>query len=59
MNKWLYKEEDDHPNVRLPLDQYGNGFKMLKNHDYEGTIGLGAHAQGIIEPIPSLENPEN
>lgn len=32
---------------------------MLQRHGYDGTIGLGAHAQGIIEPILPLEYPKN
>lgn len=30
VNNWLYKEESDNPSVKLPLEQYGNGFKMLQ-----------------------------
>lgn len=29
VNQWLYREEDDMTIIRLPLDQYGSGFKML------------------------------
>lgn len=55
----MYKEKSDTTNVQLPLEQYGHGFKILKCHGYDGTIGLGAHAQGILEPILPTKNPEN
>lgn len=41
VNKWLYREEEENTTIKLPLDQYGNGFKMLQRHDYNGTTGLG------------------
>lgn len=35
----------------LPLDHYGNGFKMLQKHGYDGTIGLGLQQQGRLELV--------
>lgn len=59
VNQWLYKEEDDINLIKLPLDQYGNGFRMLQKHGYDGTTGLGPHKQGRIEPILPQENLKN
>lgn len=34
VNSWLYKDEEGYLKINLPLDQYGNGFKMLQRHSY-------------------------
>lgn len=42
--------------AKLPLDQYGNSFKMLHKYGYDGTTGLGPQKQGRIEPVLPQEN---
>lgn len=43
----------------LPLDHYGNGFKMLQKYGYDGATGLGLQQQGRLELVLPQENLKN
>jgi len=48
ISSWLYKEKEP---VTIPVKQYGNGLRIVKNMDYKGKGGLGKQNQGTMEPI--------
>lgn len=59
INHWIYREEDDMIVPRIPLHQYGNGYKMLQRHGYDDTRGLGLQNKWILEPVLPQENLKN
>jgi len=48
ISSWLYKEKEP---VTIPVKQYGNGLRIVKNMGYKGKGGLGKQNQGTMEPI--------
>jgi len=48
ISSWLYKDKEP---VTIPIKQYGNGLRIVKNMGYKGKGGLGKNNQGEMEPI--------
>lgn len=52
---WLYKDENETiattTEVSIPIEHYGNGYKIMQKIGYEGKGQIGKHREGILEPI--------
>lgn len=59
--QWFYKDENESKeeasNINLPIDQYGNRFKIIQKMGYDGKGPIKKWKEGIVEPIqPTFSN---
>lgn len=48
ISPWIYKDEEEIKSAQLLVEQYGKGFKIMKQQGYDGHSGLGLKKHGMI-----------